>query len=111
FVDEKKLFIAPPTTIETEEGEVIWYVYDEFREPVNIEQIPKHVQEAFISIEDKRCYSHSGADFRSIVRAVYRDVVARIKVEGASTLTQQLAKNIFLTNDKTWYRKVKEAMI
>src|SRR5699024_1049900 len=111
FVDEKQLFIAPPTTIETAEGEVIWYVYDEFREPVSIDQIPEHVQEAFISIEDKRFYSHSGVDFRSIVRAVYRDVVARSKVEGASTLTQQLAKNLFLTNDKTWYRKVKEAMI
>lgn len=111
FVDEKKLFIAPPTTIETEEGEVIWYVYDEFREPVDLDQIPKHVQEAFISIEDKRFYSHSGVDFRSIVRALYRDIVARSKVEGASTLTQQLAKNLFLTNDKTWYRKVKEAMI
>lgn len=111
FVDEKKLFIAPPTTIETSEGEVIWYVYDEFRDPVDIEQIPEHVLQAFVSIEDKRFYSHSGVDFRSIVRAVYRDLVARSKVEGASTLTQQLAKNLFLTNDKTWYRKVKEAMI
>jgi len=111
FVDEKKLMITPPTTIETKDGDVIWYLYDEYRLPVTLEQIPKHVQDAFIAIEDKRFYTHSGVDLRSIARAVYRDIVARSKVEGGSTLTQQLAKNLFLSNDKSWYRKIKEAMI
>src|SRR5699024_314622 len=70
-----------------------------------------HVKDAFIAIEDKRFYNHSGVDFRSSVRAIYRDVIARSKVEGASTITQQLAKNLFLTNDKSWLKKTKEAMI
>ncbi len=111
FVDEEKLAISPPTTIETEDGEIIWYLYDEYRLPVDIEQIPDHVINAFIAIEDKRFYEHSGVDFRSIMRALYRDMITRSKAEGASTITQQLAKNLFLTNEKTWMRKTKEVMI
>lgn len=111
IVDEDKLAISPPTTIETEDGEIIWYLYDEYRLPVELDNIPDHVKDAFIAIEDKRFYTHSGVDFRSIVRAVYRDIIARSKVEGASTITQQLAKNLFLTNDKSWLRKTKEVMI
>lgn len=111
FIDEEKLVISPPTTIETEDGEVIWYLYNEYRLPVKLEQIPEHVQQAFVAVEDKRFYTHSGVDLKSIGRAVYRDIVSRSKAEGASTLTQQLAKNLFLTNDKSWFRKIKEAMI
>ena len=111
FVDEERLAISPPTTIETEDGEIIWYLYDEYRLPVKLEQIPDHVLHAFIAIEDKRFYEHSGVDFRSVMRAIYRDLITRSKVEGASTITQQLAKNLFLTNEKTWLRKTKEVMI
>src|SRR5690606_28658301 len=111
FVDEDELIISPPTTIETADGEIIWYIYEEFRLPVPLESIPEHVQKAFIAIEDRRFYTHTGVDLRSIIRAVWRDIIARDKVEGGSTITQQLAKNLFLTNDKSWTRKIKEAMI
>lgn len=111
FVDESKLLITPPTTVETEDGEILWYLYDEYRLPVDLDEIPDHVIEAFIAVEDKRFYSHGGVDMRSVLRAIYKDIIARDKVEGASTITQQLAKNLFLTNDKSWMRKTKEAMI
>src|SRR5690625_835032 len=111
LVNDEQLTISPPTTIETEDGEIIWYLYDEFRLPVNIEKIPEHVQQAFVSVEDKRFYEHSGVDFRSILRAIYQDLLTRSKAEGDSTITQQLAKNLFLTNEKTWLRKTKEMMI
>src|SRR5690625_5000177 len=111
LVNEEQLTITPPTTIETEDGEIVWYLYEQFRLPVSLEQIPEHVQEAFIAVEDRRFYSHSGVDFRSILRAIYRDIITRSKAEGASTLTQQLAKNLFLTNDKSWLRKTIEVMI
>lgn len=111
FVDQSKLIITPPTTVETEDGEILWYLYDEYRLPVDLEQMPDHMKEAFIAVEDKRFYSHGGVDMRSVFRALYKDIIARSKVEGASTITQQLAKNLFLTNDKSWLRKTKEAMI
>lgn len=110
IVDEEEMILDATTTIETSDGTVIGKLYEENRIPITLDDIPEHVQEAFIAVEDKRFYDHSGVDFISIVRAVYRDIIAMAKVEGASTITQQLAKNLFLTNDKTWLRKTKEAM-
>ncbi|QKY68518.1 transglycosylase domain-containing protein [Lentibacillus sp. CBA3610] len=110
IVDEEGLTLDVTTTIETSDGTVIGKLYEENRIPIALEAIPEHVQEAFIAVEDRRFYDHSGVDFISVVRAVYRDIIAMAKVEGASTITQQLAKNLFLTNDKTWLRKTKEVM-
>ncbi|MFD1360999.1 transglycosylase domain-containing protein [Lentibacillus salinarum] len=110
IVDEDDLILDATTTIETSDGEVVGKLYDENRVPVALDDIPQHVQKAFIAIEDRRFYDHAGVDFISIVRAVYRDIVAMSKVEGGSTITQQLAKNLFLSNDKTWMRKTKELM-
>ncbi|WP_174616229.1 transglycosylase domain-containing protein [Virgibacillus ihumii] len=109
-VDEEELTLDATTTIETTDGKVIGRVFDENRIPVSIDKIPKHVQEAFVAIEDRRFYEHEGVDFRSVVRAVMEDIAAMAKVEGASTITMQLAKNLFLHNDKTWMRKTKEVM-
>src|SRR5699024_5891134 len=94
IVDEEKLAISPPTTIETEDGNIIDFIYEKYRIPVELEDIPDQVEDAFVLTEDKRFYSHSGVDFRSIVRAVYKDILAGSKVEGGSTITQQLAKNL-----------------
>lgn len=109
-VKEQDFVLSAVTTIETDDGNLIGELYDEQRYPVTIEQIPDHVKDAFIAIEDRRFYRHSGVDFKSVARAVYRDIIARDKVEGASTITQQLAKNLFLEHDKTWMRKTKEVM-
>jgi len=110
IVNEDNFVLPAATTIERADGEVIGELFEERRYPVSIDDIPEHVQEAFIAVEDRRFYQHKGIDPRSIVRAVYRDIIARGKVEGASTITQQLAKNLFLEQDKTWMRKTKEAM-
>ncbi|MDR9854057.1 PBP1A family penicillin-binding protein [Paenibacillus sp. VCA1] len=80
-------------------------------DPVNSEDIPKLLKEAFVATEDKRFYEHSGVDLWSIGRAAVKDVIARSKVEGGSTITQQLARNIFLTRDKTFFRKATEVSI
>ncbi len=111
IVDEEDLILSNPTTIETTDGEVVWELYEEYRKPISLKEMPEDLKNAFIAIEDKRFYEHTGVDFRAILRAVYKDVLARSKVEGASTITQQLAKNMFLTNDKTWLRKTKEVMV
>src|SRR5699024_12391558 len=69
------------------------------------------MQHACVATEDKRFCTHSGVDFRSIRRALYKDIISRSKAEGASTITQQLAKNLFLSNDKSLLRKTKKVMI
>lgn len=111
FVDENKLPVSGPTSIQNENGETVWQLYEQYRKPVTLEEIPEDMQNAFVATEDKRFYTHSGVDFRSIMRALYKDIISRSKAEGASTITQQLAKNLFLSNDKSWLRKTKEVMI
>lgn len=110
-IDEKKLIMDSTTTMVDENGNEIASLFFENREIVEINRIPKHVQQAFVAVEDNRFYEHRGIDVRAIGRAVYRDILARSKAEGGSTLTQQLAKNIFLSNEKSWLRKTKEAVI
>lgn len=108
MVNEEAFILAETTTIETVDGQVITELYEENRKYITLEDIPEHVQNAYIAIEDRRFYDHAGVDIKSVIRAVYRDIIAMAKVEGASTITQQLAKNLFLYNDKTWTRKAKE---
>ncbi|WP_052360714.1 transglycosylase domain-containing protein [Oceanobacillus manasiensis] len=109
-VDDEAFLLDSTTTIETEDGTVIGKLYNENRELVSIDRIPNHVKNAFVAIEDRRFYDHAGVDLRSVMRAIVRDIVAMKKVEGASTITQQLAKNLFLHHDKTIMRKTKEVM-
>src|SRR5699024_4093443 len=109
-VDDEKMVLDATTTIETADGDVIGELYQENRVPVDLGDLPEHVKNAFLAIEDRRFYEHAGVDFKSVMRAVFRDIIAMEKVEGASTITQQLAKNLFLYNDKTWIRNTKVAM-
>jgi len=78
---------------------------------VNLSQVPKHFIDAVLSMEDRRFYEHGGLDLRGILRALYRNFVAGGVKEGGSTITQQLIKNIFLTPERTIWRKVNEAII
>ncbi|UGB31638.1 transglycosylase domain-containing protein [Metabacillus sp. B2-18] len=110
-IDEEKLVMNTASKLVDVEGNEITKLYIENRELVNISEVPEYVQKAFISVEDQRFYEHHGIDARAITRALYKDILAGGKVEGGSTITQQLAKNIFLTNDKTLLRKTKEAII
>lgn len=110
-IDEEKLVMNTASKLVDIEGNEITKLYLENRELVDISEVPDYVQQAFISVEDQRFYEHHGIDVRAIGRALYKDILAGGKVEGGSTITQQLAKNIFLTNDKTVLRKTKEAII
>lgn len=109
-VDEKNFVLSESTVLLTEDGEEITKLYDENRTYVPIADIPEHVREAFIAIEDHRFYDHAGVDFWAVSRAVTRDIMTWSKAEGASTITQQLVKNVELTNEKSWMRKTKEVM-
>jgi penicillin-binding protein 1B len=83
----------------------------ENRSPVTLEQVPKHLQDAVVVTEDVRFWRHPGVDPFGILRAVFRNVKAGGVSEGASTLTQQLVKNYFLSSERTYKRKIKEAFM
>ena len=78
---------------------------------VHLSDLPPYLPKAFIAIEDRRFYQHFGIDPIGISRAIFRDVTGRGGMEGGSTLTQQLAKNLFLTQERTLSRKIQEAIL
>lgn len=78
------------------------------REWVPLEEIADELIEATIAIEDKRFYDHHGFDIKRIIGSALKNMKARSKVEGASTITMQYARNVFLSHEKTWTRKLKE---
>ena len=80
------------------------------RKPVDIASIPRHTLQAFLSIEDRRFYDHGGVDPVGIARAALHNYQAGRIVEGGSTITQQLVKNIYLTSEQTMDRKMQEAV-
>jgi len=81
------------------------------RDYVSINEIPKHVIDAFIAVEDKRFFEHKGIDFVRLAGALWKDIRTGSAAEGGSTITQQLARNVFLSNKKTFWRKTQEASI
>jgi penicillin-binding protein 1A len=78
---------------------------------VPIESIPPLVKQAFISAEDQNFYSHSGLDYMAILNAVVGNIARGGRPRGASTITQQVAKNFFLTNEVSYERKIREAIL
>ena len=77
---------------------------------VHLRELPPYLPKAFVSIEDRRFYSHFGIDPLGIGRALYSNIAGRA-IQGGSTLTQQLAKNLFLTQERTLSRKMQEAIL
>ena len=86
-------------------------LYLEKRDPVPLQQIPRYLNAALVATEDRKFFTHSGVDIKGIARAIVKDIRAGKFVEGASTITQQLAKTLFLTPRKTIVRKIKEAIL
>jgi len=80
----------------------------ESKEWINLEEISPYLVDATLSIEDKHFFSHHGFDFLRIAKALYINITSGSKKQGASTISQQYAKNLFLDFDKTWQRKLKE---
>ncbi len=84
---------------------------DELRKAIPNSQIPQNIKDATVAIEDSRFYKHSGVDYQGIVRAAVRNAEAGKDVEGASTITQQLIRNLYIGNEKTYTRKIREAKL
>src|SRR5207249_2564545 len=99
------------TEVFSDDGQVIGSFALERRIVVTWDQIPQVVKDAIISVEDQNFYEHWGIDFYGIARAGLKNLVAGRVVEGGSTLTQQLSKNLFLTPERSFRRKIQEAML
>jgi penicillin-binding protein 1A len=81
------------------------------RESMPVDEMPDHVIQAVLATEDRRFFTHWGIDFLGLARAMSENMRANGVVQGGSTLTQQLAKNLFLSNERTFERKIKEAFL
>lgn len=104
--------IEPPrkTVVYAATGDTIKEFYREKRTIVPLSKIPTRLQQAFLAIEDKRFYNHYGVDPIRIIKTIWVNLTTNTR-PGASTLTQQLAKNVFLDNEKTYTRKIKEVIL
>ena len=100
-----------PTIIYDQNGEVASKVTGSKIDGVNIEQIPEHLIHAVIATEDQKFYKHNGINVIGIVRAMTQNTLRGEIVAGGSTITQQLAKNVFLTQERTYTRKLKELIL
>jgi penicillin-binding protein 1A len=99
------------TELYDDHGRVIGSFALQRRVVASYDDFPPVLRDALVSIEDKDFYRHSGINFWRIVGAAYRDIESGGKVQGASTLTMQLARNLFLSPDRSFHRKVQEAML
>jgi penicillin-binding protein 1A len=99
------------TRIYSADGTLLTELFTEKRDPVPLSAVPEELKSALITIEDRKFYTHSGVDLKGILRAVLHDIQAGGFVEGASTITQQLAKTLFLTPRKNLIRKLREAIL
>ena len=108
-LDDVLTYVRPNTlTIKASDGTILQQIGPATREKLPLTQIPKRLQEAFISIEDRRFYQHKGVDFQGIGRALFSNVQAGDVVEGGSTITQQLTRVVFLDQERSIWRKLRE---
>ena len=99
------------SSVYAQNGEVIGEFFDERRIVVPIDQVPRFLIDAFVAAEDSRFFDHKGLDYKAIVRAFLRNIEAGGIVQGGSTITQQVARSLLLTRERSWSRKIREAMV
>lgn len=107
----KDMHLQVPLRIYTNDGKLIAEYGEKHRIPVKIEDVPKQLINAILVTEDNRYYDHPGVDFIGILRASKVLLLTGRKAQGASTITMQVARNFFLTREKTYIRKINEALL
>jgi len=108
---EKAMIRKPVVTVVAADGSVLARYGEVHGAAVRIRDLPPYLPRAFLAIEDRRFYDHPGVDVLGIVRAAMRNLTAGGVREGGSTITQQLAKNLFLTRERTIRRKIQETLL
>jgi penicillin-binding protein 1A len=111
-IDQLAIPKRPPNiAILSVDGELLANRGDTGGAAVSLKELPPYLPKALIAVEDRRFYAHWGVDPLGVLRALSRDALGRGGVQGGSTLTQQLAKNLFLTQERTISRKIQEAIL
>jgi penicillin-binding protein 1A len=98
-------------TIKGSDGSILQQLGPATRQPLSLDKMPPRLIQAFIASEDEHFYEHQGVDYQAIGRAVARNISAGEVVEGGSTITQQLARMVFLDQERSFERKLREAML
>ena len=110
--DNIKYEMSENSTIVDKDGNEIDSIRtSENREIVDYDKIPENMKNAFVAVEDRRFYKHGGIDPMSIIGSAFQNLKSGSIVRGGSTLTQQLARNTYLSNDQTYERKIKEIFL
>jgi penicillin-binding protein 1A len=107
----RKIELQVPLRVYTVSGDLIAQIGEERRIPVTYDQVPLTVKQAFLAAEDDRFFQHHGIDYLGLLRSIVVDIASRQKAQGGSTITMQAARNMFLSFDKTWRRKLQEAFL
>ncbi|MGG3889743.1 transglycosylase domain-containing protein [Metabacillus fastidiosus] len=111
-MDFSKLDVYSNTVILDKNGQKIQELNSgQHREVVPLNELPEQLKMAFVVTEDKRFFEHKGVDSKGILRALFKNIESGSNAEGASTITQQLARNVYLSSEKTIERKTKEVVI
>ncbi|MCK4840548.1 MAG: penicillin-binding protein 1A [Methylococcales bacterium] len=100
-----------PLSIFSSDGLLLAQFGEKKRSPINIDQVPEQLIHAFLSAEDGDFYSHSGIDYKGLLRAVFQLILTGKKKQGGSTITMQVTRNFLLTREKTYIRKIKEIIL
>ncbi|MFM7396432.1 MAG: penicillin-binding protein 1A [Gammaproteobacteria bacterium] len=107
----RQIELQVPLRVYSRDGQVIAQIGEQRRIPVTFDDVPPLVRQAFIAAEDDRFFEHSGFDYQGILRSLAVNVLPGSRLQGASTITQQTARNLFLTQDRTWRRKAQEMFL
>ncbi len=107
----RRIELQVPLRIYSRDGQVIAQIGEQRRLPVSFDEIPPLVLQAFIAAEDEEFFEHAGFDYRGILRSTLVNLMPGSRTQGASTITMQTARNLFLTQDRTWRRKIQEIFL
>jgi penicillin-binding protein 1A len=107
----RKVELQIPLRVFTRNGALMAQIGEQRRIPVTYKEIPPLVKQAFLAAEDERFFTHHGIDFPGVMRAILVDLLSGDRTQGASTITMQAARNMFLSQDKTWRRKLQETFL
>ncbi|MBS0388280.1 MAG: transglycosylase domain-containing protein, partial [Proteobacteria bacterium] len=107
----RTLPLQVPLRVYTRNGALISQIGEQRRVPVSYDEIPELVRDAFLAAEDDRFFQHGGIDYFSVIRSIYVDLTTGDYSQGASTITMQTARNMFLTRDKNVTRKLQEIFL